>query len=104
VAGAMHGCGSTAVSVGPAVSGDFSTFTIWNIPMAFLVASLTNASRLSAMGKRCHFTAHRYFESGAYESMRDATAAFIADSRDHRRKVRARRRWLRRQVVRVLRR
>jgi len=53
-------------------------------------------------GKRCHFTAHRYFESGAYESMRAATAAFIVDSRDHRRKVKARRSWVRRGLRRLL--
>src|SRR3954447_14325843 len=47
-------------------------------------------------GKRCHFTAHRYFESDRYESMRAATYAFMNDSRGHRRKVQARRRCVRR--------
>jgi hypothetical protein len=54
-------------------------------------------------GRRCHFTAHRYFESGGYESMRAATEAFIRDSWNHRRKAKARRRLVRRTLLRVFR-
>ena len=55
-------------------------------------------------GRRCHFMAHRYFESGRYESMRAATWAFIWDSRNHRRKAKGRRRVLRRLLGRAWRR
>src|SRR3954471_21191786 len=48
---------------------------------------------------RSHFMAHPCFQSGRYESMRVTTWGFIAHSRGHRRKVRARRGWLRRLVA-----
>jgi hypothetical protein len=54
-------------------------------------------------GRSCHIGgAHFYIDSGRYPSRRAATEAFIRDSRDHRRKVKARRRLVRRVLVRLL--